>query len=356
MVSNQFNAGEQEASFGSGAARCTATRRKARFKSHIKEVVGPIEMYMSADAWSKAHGCGEDDAGEAEVSPAKARREAANKARQGARAEDLAKGIMQYVVKVPIEDEGAKSMLWSLGQSAINESPLFSAVRAVVTTESLQEIVSSVLASPGSERVLAEISERKDLREFTEAAAANDELFSLLAAVAADPALQAILRAIMTAPALADLLLEITRRGNLRALAEKVASDADLFSAAAVVVADGSLQAIVRSASTAPGLADLLFEISRRDDLRKLTEALSANVALADAAFELAKAGDELQGAMVAIIRTAAGIAAAGGDPAPVTSAVAVALQDPEAVVKTAAVRRAGGMRAKITNWLLGTG
>jgi hypothetical protein len=45
----------------------------------------------------------------------------------------------------------------------------------------------------------------------------------------------------------------------------------------------------------------------------------------------------------------------AGGDPVLVTSAVAVALQDPEAVVKTAAVRQASGMRAKITNWLLGT-
>jgi hypothetical protein len=89
-----------------------------------------------------------------------------------------------------------------------------------------------------------------------------------------------------------------------------------------VVAADGSLQALVRSASTAPRLADLLLEISRRADLRKLTEALPANVALADATFERANAGGELLGSLAAIIRTATGIAAAGGDPAPVTSAV----------------------------------
>jgi hypothetical protein len=130
----------------------------------------------------------------------------------------------------------------------------------------------------------------KDLREFTEAAAANDELFSLLAAVAADPTLQDILRATITAPGRAGLLLEITRRSDLRALTESVASDAELFSAAAAVVAEGSLQAIVRSASTVPRLAELLLEISRRDDLRKLTLALSANVPLSDAAPELAKA------------------------------------------------------------------
>jgi hypothetical protein len=213
-----------------------------------------------------------------------------------------------------------------------------------------------VVKTRGFGHLLVELSEREDLREFAESAASNEELFSLLAAVAADPALQEILRAIMTAPALADLLLEITRRSDLRALTESVASDAELFSAAAAVVAGGSLQAIVRSASTVPGLAELLLEISRRDDLRKLTEALSGNVALADAASELAKAGGDLLGSLAAIICTAAGIAAAGGDPAPVTSAVAIALQDPETVVKTVAVRQAGGMRAKITNWLLGIG
>jgi hypothetical protein len=129
MASNQSNAGEQGASFENSAPRCDATRRKAKFKSQVKHVVGPFETYVCADAWSKAHGCGEDNAGEAEVSPAtKARREAATEARREARAEDVKNGIMQYVVKVPIEDEGAKSMLWSLGQSAVSKSPLFSAV------------------------------------------------------------------------------------------------------------------------------------------------------------------------------------------------------------------------------------
>ena len=139
-----------------------------------------------------------------------------------------------------------------------------------------------------------------------------------------------------------------------RGLTESVASDAELFSAAAAAVADGSLQAIVRSAATAPGLADLLLEISQRDDLRKLTEALSANVALADAVSALAKAEGELLGSLAAIIRAANGIAATGGDPALVTSAVAVALQDPEGVVRIATVRKEGGVSAKIVNWLLG--
>ena len=64
MASNQSNAGEQGASFENGAPRCDATRRKAKFKSQIKHVVGPFETYICADAWSKAHGCGEDDAAE----------------------------------------------------------------------------------------------------------------------------------------------------------------------------------------------------------------------------------------------------------------------------------------------------
>jgi hypothetical protein len=356
MASNQSNTGEQGASFENGAPRCDGARRKAKFRSQTKRVVGPIKAYFCADAWSKAHGCDEDNAGEAEVSPEKARREAAKEARRESRAEDLKKGIMQYVVKVPIEDEGAKSMLWDIGQSAISKSPLYSAVKAVVANESLQEIVTWVVKTRGFGHLLVELSEHEDLREFTEAAAANDGLFSLLAAVAADPTLLDILRATITAPGLADLLLEITRRSDLRALTESVASDAELFSAAAAVVADGSLQAIVRSASTVPGLAELLLEISRRDDLRKLTLALSANVPLSDAASELAKTRGALLGSLTAIIRAAIGIVATGGDPALVTSAVAVALHDPEAVVETAAVRQAGGMRAKITNWLLGTG
>jgi hypothetical protein len=196
---------------------------------------------------------------------------------------------------VPIKDEELKPTLFAIAESAVSNSPLYSVVKAVVATESLQVIVSSALATPDSENLLVELSGREDLRAFTEAAAANEELFSLHAAVAADPTLQEILRAIMAAPGSAGLLLEITRRNDLRELAETMASNAELFSAAAaVVVADGSLQEIVRSASTAPGLAELLLEMSRRDDLRKLTEALSANVALADAASELAKAKGEL--------------------------------------------------------------
>jgi hypothetical protein len=55
----------------------------------------------------------------------------------------------------------------------------------------------------------------------------------------------------------------------------------------------------------------------------------------------------------VAIIRTANGIAATGGDPALVTRAAAVALHDPEAVTKAFAIRQAGGIRARILNWIL---
>jgi hypothetical protein len=207
----------------------------------------------------------------------------------------------------------------------------------------------------GFGHLLAELSEREDLREFTEAAAANDELLSLLAAVAADPTLQDILRAIITAPGLAGLLLKITRRSDLRALTESVASDAELLSAAVAVVADGSLQAIVRSASTAPGSADLLLEISQRADLRKLTEALSTNAVLAGAASELEKADSDFLGSLTEIIRAAIGLATEGGS-IPITKAIAVALGDPEAVVTTAAIRKAGGMRARILNWLLRAG
>jgi len=266
MVSNQSSTGEQRASFENGTPRCDATRRKAKIKSELKRVVGPIPAYFCAEALSKAHGCREDNAGTAKVSQA-------TKARQDARAEDKKKGIMQYVVKVPKKDQGAKSMLWSIGQSAISESPLYSAVSAVVTSGLLQEIVSSVLAAPGSEGLLAKIAEREDLRAFTEAAASNEDLFSLLAAVVADLALQEILRAIVAEPGLEGLLLEIIRRSDLRALTESVASNAELFSVASAVVADDSLQNIVCSASTAAGLADLLLEISRSDDLRRSTEA-----------------------------------------------------------------------------------
>jgi hypothetical protein len=293
-----------ESNQSNDAPRCDGPRRKIKFKSETKRVVGPIKAFICADAWSNAHGYDEDDAGEAEISPAKARSEAAAEARRVSRAEEKAQGIMQYVVKVPIKDEGAKSMRWSLGQSAISKSPPFSAVSAVMTNESLQAIVTSVSAAPGSEHLLAEISERKDLREFTEAVAANDKLFSLLAAVAADP----------------------------------------------------KLQAIVRAASTVPGLADLLLEISRRANLKKLTEALSANDTLAYAVSELAKASSDLLGSLTEIIRAVNGDAVTGGDTSPIKAAVLIALQDAEVVVKVAAVRGAGGIRARIVSWLLDVG
>jgi hypothetical protein len=221
-----------------------------------------------------------------------------------------------------------------------------------VESESLPEIVNSVVRTRGFGHLLVELSEREDLRKFAEAAASNEDLFSLLAAVAADHSLQEILRAIMAAPGLAGLLLEITRRTDLRALTESAASDAELFSAAAALVADGSLQEIVRSASTAPGLAELLLDISRRDDLTKLTEALSANVALADAASELVRAKGLARGdhshrqrrccrrrrLSAGYKRSGARVAGSGG------------------VVRIVAVRQANGMTARILNWLLGTG
>jgi hypothetical protein len=170
------------------------------------------------------------------------------------RADDDANGIMRYLVKVPKGDKAVKATIKAVAESAVTESELYSAVAALVESESLPEIVNSVVRTRGFGHLLVELSEREDLRKFAEAAASNEDLFSLLAAVAADHSLQEILRAIMAAPGLAGLLLEITRRTDLRALTESAASDAELFSAAAALVADGSLQEIVRSASTAPGL------------------------------------------------------------------------------------------------------
>jgi hypothetical protein len=353
MAPTRSNPGD-EASCENGAPRCDRARRNNKLKSQTKRVVGPIKAYICADEWSKAHGRDENDIDEAEVSPEKARRDAAAAAKRESRAEDLKKGIKQYVVKVPIVDEGAMSLLWDIGQSAISKAPLYSAVKAVAENEILSDIVTTLVSTRSFSQLLVELSDREDLREFAEAAASNEDLFLLLATVATDPVLQEILRAIVTASALADLLLEVTRRSDLRMLTEKVASDAKLLSAGATMVADGSLQAIVSVASTTPGLAELLLEISQRDDLKKLTEALTANVALSDAVTELAKAGDELLGALAAIVRTATGIAAAGGEPALLTGAVAIALGDPDVVVTMAAVRQAGGIKAKIANWLLG--
>src|ERR1039457_3464479 len=110
MASTQFNTGEQGASFENGAPRCGSTRRKAKLERQTKEVLGPITAWIAVEEFSKVHGCSEDKAGEAELSPEEARREAANEARQNSRAEDLKKGIKQYVVKVPIKDKRAMSM------------------------------------------------------------------------------------------------------------------------------------------------------------------------------------------------------------------------------------------------------
>src|SRR5450631_2017205 len=85
MTSNQSSAGEQGASFENGTPRCDATHRKAKFKSQSRHVVGPFETYILADAWSKAHGCGEGNAGEAEVSKA-------TQSKRDERAEDVKTG------------------------------------------------------------------------------------------------------------------------------------------------------------------------------------------------------------------------------------------------------------------------
>jgi hypothetical protein len=358
MTSNQSSAGYQNSSFRNRAANSGAAQPRSDCGIERVHLLGIFEGQISRDTQFKM----EDDEGEAASQASKEaqkQRDARKKDKERKRAEREkidAEGNAQYIVIVPKDNKAVQATMKAVAESAVSQDKLYSAVVALVENENLPEIVTSVVKTRGFGHLLVELSEREDLREFTEAAAANDELFLLLAAVAADPTLQEILRAIMTAPALAGLLLEITRRGDLKTLTESVASDAKLLSAAAAMVADGSLLAMVRSASTAPGLADLLLEISRRDDLRKLTAALSANVLLVDAASELANANGELLASLAGIIRAATGIAAAGGDPALATGAVAVALQDPEATVKAAAVRQAGGMRAKITNWLLGTG
>jgi hypothetical protein len=140
----------------------------------------------------------------------------------------------------------------------------------------------------------------------------------------------------MAAPGLAGLLIEIVRRDDLRALAETVASNAELSSVAQVLMADVSLQKIVRLASTAPGLARLLLEISRRADLRKLAEAASANAALVGAFSDLAGAEENLVRSMVEIIGKANRVATDDQTRSLVTEAVAAALGDPEATVDIA--------------------
>lgn len=356
MTSNQSGTGYQKSSFKNRSENSGAAQPRSDCEIERVHLVGIFEGRISRDTQFKMQDVESGEAASKAYKKAQAKREKDKERKQVDREKIDAEGKMQYIVHVPKKNKAVQATMKAVAESAVSESKLYSAVAALVENEALPEIVTSVVKTRGFGQLLVELSDREDLREFAEAAASNEDLFLLLAAVAADPVLQEILRAIMTAPALADLLLGITRRSDLRTLTETVASDAELFSAAAAVVVDGSLQAIVHSASTAPGLAELLLEISQRDDLRKFAEALSANATLADTASELSKAGVDLLGALAAIIRTATGIAAAGGEPGLVTNALAVALQDPEAVVKTAAVRQAGGMRAKITNWLLGTG
>jgi len=60
-------------------------------------------------------------------------------------------------------------------------------------------------------------------------------------------------------PGLADLFAEIARCDDLRKLTEAAASNVDLFSSLAAVVADDSLHEIVRSILAAPGLSELEF-------------------------------------------------------------------------------------------------
>jgi hypothetical protein len=106
----------------------------------------------------------------------------------------------------------------NIGQAAVCKSPVYSAVKAVVANGSLQEIVTTVVKTPGFGHLLVELSAREDLREFAETASSNEELFSLLAAMAADASIQKIVCAIISAPGLAGLLLEIIQQSDLRAL------------------------------------------------------------------------------------------------------------------------------------------
>jgi hypothetical protein len=127
-----------------------------------------------------------------------------------------------------------------------------------------------------------------------------------------------------------------------------------LFSTFADFLADDFLQEVVVSASMIRGPAGFLAEIAERHDIRKLAEAAAANPVLMDALFDLAAAEGDLLTRLAEVIRTANGIAAAGHGRTLVASAVAVALQDPEAVVRIAAVREGGGVWVRVANWLLG--
>jgi hypothetical protein len=75
---------------------------------------------------------------------------------------------------------------------------------------------------------------------------------------------------------------------------------------------------------------------------------------LVDALFDLAVG--YLLTRLAEVIRTANGSAAGGRGPTLVTSAVAVALQDPEAVLRIAAVRAKGEVRVRIATGFWASG
>jgi hypothetical protein len=143
-------------------------------------------------------------------------------------------------------------------------------------------------------------------------------------------------------------------KATLKAVADASVNDEALFSTFADFLADDFLRQVVVSASVIRGRVGFLAEISERHDIRKLAEAAAANSVLVDALFDLAAAEGDLLTTLAEVIRTANGSAVAGRGPTLVTSAVAVALRDPEAVLRIAAVRAGGGVRARVADWLLG--
>jgi hypothetical protein len=141
---------------------------------------------------------------------------------------------------------------------------------------------------------------------------------------------------------------------TLKAVADASVNDEALFSTFADFLADDFLREVVVSASVIRGRVGFLAEIADRHDIRKLAEAAAANPVLVDALFDLTAAEGDLLTRLAEVIRTANGSAAAGCGPTLVTRAVAVALQDPEAVLRIAAVRAGGGVGVRVANWLLG--
>lgn len=334
--------GDEEASSENGARRCSNAREEGRFESQNIPVVGPFNAYFAADEFAKAHRCklGSRDPGK--VTDAQRQ--------QTKREKDEKLGIKQFLVRAPTA-EGIT--LKTIAASARGGAPLYSAVKSVAAKKSWQEIVNSVSAAPGRESSQAQISEGIFPGESSEPAAAEEELIALLAAVIADPLLQEVVRAVVAAPGLVGLLVEIAGRDSLKVLAKSVASDAELFSAVAAMAADSSLKEVVRSAMAVPGLADLLLGISRDEDRRKPTEELYANPALTDVLSELAKADGDLLRSLTGIIHAATHTSNNGHASSLVTEAVSHSLHDPVVVARTFAIRRAGGLRARILNWLL---